>query len=160
MASKRYVYYEEIAEIICEAEGFQVFAGDAGGYYVVGLVVLEILEGPAYRRQVAEGANLYKAESQVVKVVVKVSFNVQSGAQAYGIVEIDPEDFLFQSCGAVAVYDAVKETASGYHAFELEPALCYCTGFLVVLDSAGDWSDQEAVHSAVILKLTNITILL
>ena len=66
-------------EVVGEAERTEVVSGYAGGQDVVLRVLLDAPDGPADAVSI-HGTYLYKAESQVVKVVVELSVQVETGA--------------------------------------------------------------------------------
>ena len=115
----REVQDEEVAEVVGEGEGGQVVGVDAGGQDVVLGVFLDPFDGSPDSVS-THWANLYKTESQIVKVVVQLSIDVQAGAQADGVVEIEPEDFALQAGGSVVVDPAADEASARYLFYQFE----------------------------------------
>ena len=110
---------EEVAEVVGQGEGREEVVVDAGGQDVVLRVFLDPPDGPPDAVSI-HGAYLYEAESQVVEIVVQLSVQVQSGAQAYGVVEFEAEDFPLQADGAVVVDPAAEEPPARYLLDEFE----------------------------------------
>ena len=139
----REVQYEEVAEVVCEGEGGQVVSVDAGGQDVGLGVFLDPPDGPTDSVR-SHGTDLYKAESQVVKVVVKLSVDIQSCAESDRVVEVQAEDLALEADGAVVVDPAADQAPTGDLLDEFEVSKGDLGGALDV-HPPGERSDREAI---------------
>ena len=122
-------------------------AGNLRKYRRQGYRPEDLGNGLAYGLNILKRADFHKAEAEVVQVVVQFSGDIQAGAKADGIVELQAENFLFQTHGAVSVNKAAQEAPAGNHALELEISQGNGTGFSVIRDSFRYRSDEDTIHT-------------
>ena len=107
--------------------------------------MLDAADGPADAVGVHR-ADLDEAEAQVIQVVIEFAVDVQAGAEADGVVEVDAEDFALQAGGAVVVDPAADQAAARNSFDQLEVPECR-PGGLFDVRVADKRSEQYAIQS-------------